>query len=123
MDYRHQPSELNFWLPLTRTFANNTLWVESTPNKGDFHPLELEYGTFCKFYGNQCRHFTYPNNTNATRVSIDFRAVSSASGGHDPNFQKGKRRGPKANYENSFDVGGFYDSCHSMLPLPAIYCQ
>ena len=110
-DYHHQPSELNFWIPLTSTFGNNSLYVESEPDKGDFHPLVLKYGEFCKFYGNQCRHFTYPNNTNSTRVSVDFRVVSSASGGHDPGFHRGIRRGPKANFKKCFDIGDFYEVC------------
>ena len=42
MDYHHQPSELNFWLPLTRVFDTNTLWVETSPGAGDLHPLTLQ---------------------------------------------------------------------------------
>jgi hypothetical protein len=34
-DYHHQPSEINFWLPLTDVFGNNSLWIESEPEKGD----------------------------------------------------------------------------------------
>jgi hypothetical protein len=112
-DYHHQPSELNFWLPLTPCFENNSLWIESKENLGDWHPFHLNYGEFAKFYGNKCRHFTRPNNTNATRVSIDFRCVSDSSGGHDPDFHRGFRRGPKANFQNAFDIGGFYDYCIS----------
>lgn len=113
-EYHHQPSELNFWVPLTDCFGNNSLWIESEPDKGDFHPIELKYGEYCKFYGNKCSHFTHPNNTNSTRVSIDFRVVSSLSGGHDPDFHRGVRRGPKANFQTCFDVGGFYD----LLDIP-----
>jgi hypothetical protein len=43
-DYNHQPSEINFWLPLTTVFGSNTMWVESEENKGDFHPLTMKYG-------------------------------------------------------------------------------
>ena len=32
------------WLPVTRTFGSNTLWSESSPGKGDFHPFECEGG-------------------------------------------------------------------------------
>ena len=109
-DYHHQPSEINFWLPLgERCFGSNTLWVESRPNLGDFHPLEMVYGQYCRFYGNLCRHYTIPNDSNHTRVSLDFRVVSEASGGHDPTFRKGIRRGSKSKFQNVFDVGGFYD--------------
>lgn len=113
-DYHHQPAEINFWVPLTSTAGNNSLWVESEPNKGDFAPLTMRYGQVCRFFGNQCRHLTYPNNSNSTRVSFDFRVVSAASGGHDPRFRSGQRRGPKANFVNAFDVGGFYEECDSI---------
>lgn len=73
-DYNHQPSEINFWLPLTSVFGSNTMWVESEENKGDFHPLVLKYGEYCRFYGNKCRHFTIPNDSDRTRISLDFRA-------------------------------------------------
>ena len=112
--YNHQPSELNFWLPLCDVFGTNALWVESEENKGDFHPLTMTYGQYSRFYGNKCRHFTHPNDTGKTRVSLDFRAVSAASGGHDPTFRKGIRRGVKARFQNVFDVGGFYVECISI---------
>jgi hypothetical protein len=73
-DYNHQPSEINFWLPLTNVFGSNTMWVESEENKGDFRPLTMKYGEYCSFYGNKCRHYTIPNDSDKTRVSLDFRA-------------------------------------------------
>jgi hypothetical protein len=107
-DYHHQPSELNYWLPLTTTYDTNSLWIESEPDKGDFHPIKASYGEYMRFYGNKCRHQTFANDTNSTRVSLDFRAVSQDSGGHDPSFRRGVRRGGKARYQKKFDVGGFY---------------
>ena len=84
---------------------------------GDFHPLEMKYGEYCRFYGNQCRHYTEPNNSGSTRVSLDFRAVSSNSGGHNPELHKGVRRGFKARFQDRFDVGGFYEECISEIPV------
>ena len=40
-------------------------------------------------------------------------SVSESSGGHDPLFRKGVRRGVKARFQNVFDVGGFYVECES----------
>lgn len=40
-------------------------------------------------------------------------SVSESSGGHDPLFRKGVRRGVKARFQNVFDVGGFYVECQS----------
>jgi hypothetical protein len=108
-DYHHQPSEINFWLPLTdEAFDGNSLWVESAHCLGDFHPLEMKHGQIARFYGNQCRHYASNNTTGISRVSIDFRAVSVDSGGHDPSFHKGVRRGAKARYKDVFDVPDFY---------------
>ena len=76
-DYYHQPNELNVWIPLTDCFGSNTLWAESAPDRGDFHPYELKVGEMMLFWGSQCLHYTVPNDTDATRVSIDFRVIPS----------------------------------------------
>jgi hypothetical protein len=107
-DYHHQPSEINLWLPLCKVYGNNSLWLESEPDKGDWHSLEMDYGQVCRFYGNLCRHFTKPNDTGKTRASIDFRVVSDFSGPHDPRFDRGVPRGSKAKYQKFNDVGGYY---------------
>ena len=78
-DYYHQPNELNVWIPLTECFGSNTLWAESVPDKGDFRPFELAVGEMMLFWGSQCLHYTVPNETDATRVSIDFRVIPSRS--------------------------------------------
>ncbi len=75
-DYaRHETSEVNFWIPFTKVFGNNTLWCESAPGRDDFQPFELESGEGMRFNGNTCRHFTKPNDTDYTRVSFDFRVI------------------------------------------------
>lgn len=109
-NYHHQPSELNLWMPLSlEVSGTNSLWVESAPGLGDYKPLELRYGQCFRGYLNKCRHGCHPNNSNITRVSLDFRVVCDALGGHNPGFRKGVRRGPKAKYQSVFDIGGFYD--------------
>merc|ERR1712008_563880 len=73
-EYGHQEGEVNFWLPLTdHVRTGTTLWVESEPGMGDFHPLLLNHGTMGRFHGTLCRHSVPPNVTDCTRVSIDFR--------------------------------------------------
>lgn len=123
--YGHQQGELNFWMPLTSKkitrlaqklssfwnhsllfllgfevhvlCARTTLWVESSPDAGDFHPLSLEPGqvasnlgkiqksgtkygknpehapTKARFHGTSVRHYVPANQTDSTRVSLDFR--------------------------------------------------
>ncbi|KAJ1472933.1 hypothetical protein T484DRAFT_1913857, partial [Baffinella frigidus] len=51
--YYHQPSQVNFWLPLSRVGGANALWVESEDGKADFAPLDLAYGECARFYGNR----------------------------------------------------------------------
>mmetsp|Transcript_17655 Transcript_17655/g.26367 ORF Transcript_17655/g.26367 Transcript_17655/m.26367 type:complete len:321 (+) Transcript_17655:136-1098(+) len=77
-DYpNHQEAEINFWLPLTHVFGNNSLFVESEPGIGDFQPVEMRYGQFLKFNGHDCRHYTVHNDTHICRVSLDFRVIPS----------------------------------------------
>ena len=98
-DYRHQAEELNCWIPLSRPIARqSSLYVESAPNVGDWHAWnfegslrrqtqaeeeltgvavggEEEAGECVVWWGNACRHFSLPNTTTTTRVSIDCRIV------------------------------------------------
>jgi hypothetical protein len=74
-EYHHPPSEVNWWIPVTKVWGTNTLHVESAPGRGDFAPVELEYGQALRFFGNCCHHYTVANATDATRVSFDVRVV------------------------------------------------
>eukprot|EP00937_MAST-01D_sp_MAST-1D-sp2_P007598 g7598.t1 len=73
--YDHQAGELNFWLPLTAVWAGNTLWSESAPGEGDYHPFVAGWGRCVRFWGCRARHKCVPNDTGFTRVSLDFRAM------------------------------------------------
>ena len=75
-DYFHQPAELNYWLPLTVCWGANTLWCETRRGAADYAPFEMAGpGRYQRFWGNQLRHFTQPNDTGSTRVSFDLRCV------------------------------------------------
>jgi hypothetical protein len=77
--YGHQDGEVNYWMPLTQIEESSTLWAETRPGLGDWYPFyPLEIGEAWRFPGTRCRHFTRPNVSGRTRVSIDFR-VSVAS--------------------------------------------
>lgn len=109
-DYFHDPNEINYWLPLTKTWASNTLWAESKPGLGDYAPFELQPGQVMRFYGNRCHHFTKVNETDSTRVSLDFRVLPRHL--HVPP----KDRDPKSSsvMTTSFmlDQGGYYELMH-----------
>eukprot|EP00121_Abeoforma_whisleri_P014820 Awhi_evm1s13667 len=51
-DYKHQAGQINFWLPISQAHGENSLFVESVPGKGDFEPIEADYGEAVVFYGN-----------------------------------------------------------------------
>ena len=75
---RHQNAEINFWIPVTKVWGNNTLHLESSPGAGDYHPVEMDVGTFLRFNGYHCRHFTNPNDTAGVQSILHARVHSLA---------------------------------------------
>ena len=80
----HPPGEINIFLPLTKCYGNNSMWIESEPNKSDFHPVKLDTGEAYIFDGNNCVHGNYSNDTIHTRVSLDFRLMPKSL--YNPNY-------------------------------------
>ena len=74
-DYSHSTYEVNFFLPLTHAFDNNTIWVESEVNKKDFSPMNLEVGECAQWNGSNLLHGNKTNTTGVSRVSVDFRVL------------------------------------------------
>eukprot|EP00966_Prymnesium_polylepis_P315363 7286821-Prymnesium_polylepis.1 len=74
-DYYHDSNELNFWVPLTHCWGANSLWSESVSGLGDYAAFDAGPGQAVRFYGNRCRHYTVPNDSNRVRVSFDFRVI------------------------------------------------
>ncbi|GMI04188.1 hypothetical protein TrVE_jg7041 [Triparma verrucosa] len=87
VSYGHHPCTVNFYIPLTKIFGTNALYMESVRGLKDFHPIfgegggaagEAEggyYGVVKHFAGAICTHWTTENNTDATRVSLDVRLI------------------------------------------------
>jgi hypothetical protein len=71
--YYHQSDQINFWLPFTDEYGNNSLWVDHGPFNLDHESLVLREGQIARFYGNRSIHFTVSNDH--TRITTDFRAV------------------------------------------------
>ena len=73
---------------------SNSVWIESSPNKGDFSPIRLQWNQYIQFYGNKLRHHNVKNVSGLTRVSIDFRVIPFSK--YDANYNKesvhGKRK-------------------------------
>ena len=74
-DYSHSIHEVNFYLPLTNAYGNNTVWVESKPGEEDFSPMEGKLGDVWMWDGANLLHGNKINDTNFSRVSVDFRVL------------------------------------------------
>ena len=99
--HKHPTGEINVYMPLTKAFGNNTMWVESIPGLGDFAPIELEFGECLMFYGNRLRHFNNFNDTGKSRCSFDFRVIPPV------NYEESYEL-LSATINNKFVIGGYY---------------
>tara|TARA_Y100000592_G_scaffold56027_3_gene88114 strand:+ start:164 stop:862 length:699 start_codon:yes stop_codon:yes gene_type:complete len=100
-DHMHPEWEINFQLALTDSSETQAMWIESVPGLGDFHPVNLKKDQFAIFYGNKCRHGNKPNETDLTRVSMDFRVLPIDR--YDPTKNKSS-----AEKGTKFVIGGYY---------------
>lgn len=99
-DYNHQKSEINYWMPFTRAFGNNTIWIETEEDKGDFQPYDVEYGEVLIFNGAFLKHGNKPNDTGVCRASMDFRII--------PHSQYKEIQAESSNLKLRFQIGGYY---------------
>lgn len=69
----HSIGNISFHIPLTAAFGTNAVHVESRPGREDWHPLSTKSpGLGYHFDGARCLHFNLRNETDITRVSINF---------------------------------------------------
>lgn len=100
-DYNHGVDEINFWLPFVNVYGNNSIWVESEEGKNDFHPIKLDYGQILEFDGANLLHGNKINDSNSTRVSVDFRVLKYK------NFKPSDKG--SINMNSKFDIGGYFE--------------
>lgn len=74
-DYSHSEYERNFYLPMTKAWGNNTIWVESEKDRKNFKPMEASVGDVWLWNGSNLLHGNKLNDTNKSRVSVDFRIL------------------------------------------------
>lgn len=72
-EYGQRPNTVNLWIPVTSVYGSNSMYVESSPGRSDFKPVELEYGQALMFYGTDLLHGTLDNVSGGTRISYDLR--------------------------------------------------
>jgi hypothetical protein len=71
-DYGMPATRRTSWIPLTRVWGNNSLWLENGVT-GKLDPIELEYGQFIIFDSANIAHGSVTNDTGSSRVSFDCR--------------------------------------------------
>jgi ectoine hydroxylase-related dioxygenase (phytanoyl-CoA dioxygenase family) len=92
--------EDNFFLPFTDAFDTNTIWVESEEDKNDFAPMNCNYGETIQWDGSNLTHGNKINETNKTRVSVDFRVMTYSN-------YKPSEHG-SINTKTKFQLGEYY---------------
>ena len=99
--YNHGTTEVNFWMPFTDTNEFNTIWMESREGLEDFMPYTVKYGEILVFSGANLMHGNKTNDSDHTRVSVDFRLV-------DPAIFVPSKEG-SINMNTAFDLGGYFE--------------
>jgi hypothetical protein len=74
--FGHPVGELNFWLPLTRAWGTNSVWIERDVGDDVFVAAEAGPGEIIVFNAVELRHGSTVNETRHTRVSFDFRCIA-----------------------------------------------
>lgn len=92
--------EDNFFLPITDAFDTNTIWAETVEDKGDYQPMNCNYGEIIKWDGCNLMHGNKINKTGKTRISIDFRIIKYSN-------YKPSDHG-SINTKTPFAIGGYY---------------
>lgn len=93
-DYNHPSTEVNYIIAITEMWNSNSVWIETSPMKGDFAPITLRWNEYLQFYGNKLRHHNVKNISGQSRVSLDFRVIPFSK--YDDTYEKesvhGKRK-------------------------------
>jgi ectoine hydroxylase-related dioxygenase (phytanoyl-CoA dioxygenase family) len=92
--------EDNFFLPFTNAFDTNTIWVESEEDKGDFAPMNCNYGECIQWNGCNLTHGNKINSTGKARISVDFRVIKYSN--YIPSDAE------SINTKIKFQIGGYY---------------
>ena len=70
-EYGHSDKTINFFLPITKCYDTNALWVESGSS---FEP-GVDYGDLITFDAVNLLHGNKVNKTGKSRISLDFRVM------------------------------------------------
>lgn len=105
-DYRnkkwaHEVQELNYYMPLTVAYDTSTVWAESKEDKGDYSPINCDYGECIEWNASNLTHGNKDNATSQTRVSFDFRIIARSHYKDSAHLT--------INTKMPFGIGGYYE--------------
>jgi hypothetical protein len=93
--------ENNYYLPFVDAYDSNTIWYETEEDKGDFIPMNCNYGELIQWDGTNLKHGNKINITNDTRISMDFRITTESCFINNDKKTKNKK--------TNFTLGGYYN--------------
>ena len=125
--YGHGPEVVNFWMPITRSFGSNALFLATLEDslkeidtiverklrqpeiderlQAICRPVELELGGI-QVFNAQTAHGTLKNDTGRTRISVDFRVLME---GCDPGSKNVREYYARASDPDPFTSGTVSD--------------
>tara|TARA_R100000995_G_C3458734_1_gene111955 strand:+ start:33 stop:674 length:642 start_codon:yes stop_codon:yes gene_type:complete len=99
-EWAESVKEDNYFFPLTNAFDTNTIWVESKEDKGDYSPMNCDYGNIIQWDGSNLMHGNKINQTKKCRVSMDFRVIRKSTYIESDHLT--------INTKIKFGIGGYY---------------
>jgi hypothetical protein len=103
-EFGHPEEEINIVLPITDMFDSNSIYYEEYPNSNmdvyNYSCMNLKKNNFFMGYLNKCKHYNKINNTEQTRVSLDFRIIPYSK------FKNSINTSATSNIK--FDIGNYY---------------
>ena len=105
-EFGHPEEEINIIIPITDMFDTNSIYYEDTPNSNisvyNYSNLKINKDSFFVGNLNKCRHYNKINNTNKTRISLDFRIIPYTK------FINKNENEISLTSKMKFDVGNYY---------------
>ena len=106
-EYNHPLEEINVWVPITKSFGTNAIWIESEFDKNDYNPINLDYGQFMMF-DSGLKHGNKLNIEDKTRLSFDFRIIPKSL--YNDNSKKSS-----IDTKIKFKIGDYYKSTQNLV--------
>tara|TARA_Y100000593_G_scaffold83824_1_gene158339 strand:+ start:34839 stop:35663 length:825 start_codon:yes stop_codon:yes gene_type:complete len=85
--YGHGEFEICGYIPLTDSYGNATIWVETEEGKEDYQPLECKFGDIWLYDGANLKWGENINDTDKTRISLEFRVADLSTYIDNPNVK------------------------------------